>query len=237
MSAEILRAGVGCPWHNSRLNYGAPNLKWCEESLCRWIEEPANTWSNLSYIFAGIYILLKGRQTKSTPIILLGWSAILMGAGSFAYHAINNYPLQIVDFAGMYFYTSAIILFNLIRLGWVSKNNSTITYLILIVINFLLIPLFQSVLHIHIQLIIAVNLVTMLVLEYKMRQKDSTYSMKDLYLCLGLFAIAETFSLLDVSRIWCDPSRHIIQGHALWHWLGGIAVYYSYRHYRQFKNL
>ena len=35
--------GVGCPWHSITETWGAPNVKWCEETLCQWISEPANT--------------------------------------------------------------------------------------------------------------------------------------------------------------------------------------------------
>jgi hypothetical protein len=237
MKEEILRAGVGCPWHSFRETYGHPNLKWCEESLCQWIEEPANTWSNLGYIAVAFYIFYRGRKTSSTPMTLLGLAVFFMGLFSLVYHASNIWPTQILDFAGMYFYTSALILFNLRRLGLVQEKHSAPTYLGLLVANFLLIPLFSSVLHIHIQFIILLNVIVMISLEYKARAKDKTFTMMNFYLCLGIFIIAESFSLLDVSRTWCDPTRHIFQGHAIWHWLGALAVFYSYKHYHQFNKL
>ncbi|MFZ4714670.1 MAG: ceramidase domain-containing protein [Bacteriovoracaceae bacterium] len=237
MKEEILRAGVGCPWHPMRESWGYPNLKWCEESLCQWIEEPANTWSNLGYIAVAIYIFMKGKKSGSIPMTLLGLAVFFMGLFSLIYHATNNWPTQILDFAGMYFYTSAIILFNLRRLGWVKENHSAPTYLILLLANFLLIPLFNNVLHIHIQFIILVNVITMMALEFLVPKDDSKFNRRYFYMCLGTFAIAETFSLLDVKRIMCDPTMHVFQGHALWHWIGALAVFYSYKHYSQFDSL
>ena len=35
----------GCPWSG----FTPPNVDWCEEELCAWVVNPADTWSNLAY--------------------------------------------------------------------------------------------------------------------------------------------------------------------------------------------
>ena len=47
-----------CPWHSSADLLGAPNIKWCEATLCGWISEPANTWSNLLYLVSALALYL-----------------------------------------------------------------------------------------------------------------------------------------------------------------------------------
>ena len=42
---------------------------------------------------------------------------------------------------------------------------------------------------------------------------------------------------LDDANIWCDPDRHWISGHALWHVLNAGAFYAAFRYYRQFDLL
>jgi len=41
-------------------------------------------------------------------------------------------------------------------------------------------------------------------------------------------------SMLDATRIWCDPSNHIYNGHALWHILTAIALFLYFQFYQQF---
>jgi hypothetical protein len=44
-------------------------------------------------------------------------------------------------------------------------------------------------------------------------------------------ALAQTFSTLDLTRVWCDPDNHVLQGHALWHLLSAVAIAFVYRFY------
>ena len=54
---------------------------------------------------------------------------------------------------------------------------------------------------------------------------------------LAVIAVAGAFSASDASRLWCDPSRHVFQGHAIWHVLNGIGLPLAFLHYRQFRAL
>jgi hypothetical protein len=38
-------------------------------------------------------------------------------------------------------------------------------------------------------------------------------------------------SVLDVSRVWCEPANHWLQGHAVWHVLSALALLFTARHY------
>ena len=48
--------------------------------------------------------------------------------------------------------------------------------------------------------------------------------------------VGETCSLLDLSRIWCNPTDHVVQGHAVWHLLTSVALLCQFLHYTQFEN-
>ena len=52
---EIPSLDPQCPWYELS-EIAKPNVKWCEAPVCSWITEPANTWSNLAFIFMGIFI-------------------------------------------------------------------------------------------------------------------------------------------------------------------------------------
>ena len=45
------------------------------------------------------------------------------------------------------------------------------------------------------------------------------------WLALVLLAAGAAASLADVTRTWCDPSNHWLQGHALWHVLTAASLY------------
>ncbi|NTV83388.1 MAG: hypothetical protein HGA23_03680 [Bacteroidales bacterium] len=66
---------------------------------------------------------------------------------------------------------------------------------------------------------------------------ETGVSRKWWWAALALIAAAAACSFADVSRLWCDPGDHVVQGHALWHVLGAAALFASYFHYRQFDPL
>lgn len=39
-----------------------PNVDWCEQELCSWITNPADTWSNLAYLAFGVLMILETRR-------------------------------------------------------------------------------------------------------------------------------------------------------------------------------
>ncbi len=39
-----------CPWYEAQHLFGPPNVNWCEPTVCKIINEPANTYSNLALL-------------------------------------------------------------------------------------------------------------------------------------------------------------------------------------------
>ena len=75
-----------CPW----ANWARPNVKYCEPNACSWITTPANTWTNLAYIFVGLWMLYdaKTRTKNAGPTLYsIGWAIVFVGITSFFYHA------------------------------------------------------------------------------------------------------------------------------------------------------
>ena len=61
---EIPSLAPQCPWYELS-EIAKPNVKWCEATVCGWITEPANTWSNLAFIGMGIAIwIIASNKTK-----------------------------------------------------------------------------------------------------------------------------------------------------------------------------
>jgi hypothetical protein len=218
---------VGCFWHSAAANFGSPNIDWCEQTLCQIIAEPANTWSNLSYILVGLF-LLKFRKSSSPGLNLFPKFVIFLGLCSFVYHLSIFYITQIFDFLGMFLCSLWGVGMNLIRLKKLQKK-----YLLrFIFVGSAIMTLGLHVMwlhHIKFQQMIIFILIALLITEYK-AQKRSQSPLKNLYWNLGLTVIAFGFSLLDHHRILCFPYSWF-QGHALWHILSGLSLYFIHAHY------
>ncbi len=228
--------GPSCPWYSFAESQGSPNIKWCEETLCQWISEPANTWSNLGYLIVAVvmtYLAFKNKQRfelkQFGPIIFL------MGAMSFYFHQSNYYTSQLLDFIGMFLFVGWVLGMNLIRLDVIKKNH-------LITFNLLSCALLVGVVHLmyktgmKFQMTIifygVINLITE-VLAHKKKAVDHKW----LGVAVLFLGLAFSFSILDGKRIWCVPQNHGLfsQGHALWHWISAIAMFAIYKHYSQPK--
>jgi hypothetical protein len=53
---------------------------------------------------------------------------------------------------------------------------------------------------------------------------------------LAMLGTGAGFSASDVTRKFCDPTNHWLQGHALWHLFGAVALYFSLHYYHQFYD-
>ena len=53
-SEKLMPFAPGCPWFESVQTYGVPNVKWCENTLCSIVNEPANAYSN--FLFVMIFV-------------------------------------------------------------------------------------------------------------------------------------------------------------------------------------
>jgi hypothetical protein len=50
---------------------------------------------------------------------------------------------------------------------------------------------------------------------------------------LALLTTAAVCSALDVTRVWCDPANHWLQGHAAWHVLSATSLFALYHFYER----
>jgi hypothetical protein len=223
-----------CPWYDITERVGAPNLKWCEETLCQWVSEPANTWSNISYfIIASVIIFLAWKNKESFELKQFGPIVFFMGAMSFFYHQSNFYLSQVLDFIGMFFFVGWNIGMNLIRLGKIQKKN-------LIAFNVILAAIYTLSMHlmylagIKYQGIVLVSGFIIIGTEIQAR-KRVPISYRWFISAIATLVIAFGFSIADGQRIWCDPTQHgwFSQGHAVWHWVAAVAMLFIYLHFAQ----
>jgi hypothetical protein len=236
-----------CPWQGLA-ELGAPNVKWCEERLCSYINEPANAWSNLAYIAVAAGILWSRRAAAASVSRppgtaaasdarqrLLAWFAPIIatiGVCSFVYHASNVYVTQILDFIGMYLFCFLLLLLNGMRLGFLARSRFAAAFVGCVGLLSAATAVLSRV-GFPIQSLVALLTLGILVSElFIHRQVPSPYSLRNFFLSLGLLLGGAVCSALDVTRRWCDPTNHFLQGHAVWHVLSAFSLLAAYYHYR-----
>lgn len=222
-----------CPWTPLREWGGLPNVKWCEETLCSWIAEPANTWSNLAFLVTAAVLFAVTRKETSRTERFWPVATFWVGTSSLVYHASVTFVLQVFDFFGMYFFFGLVLALNFIRLGVLTKER-LFKVLWTSIIGLTVFTVVVAKLNLPVQGIVFVLLLGGVATEIAATVKHKT-QIRWFLGALLVIVVAAAFSGSDVSRRWCDPSSHVFQGHAIWHVLNAIGIGLAYVHYRQFK--
>jgi len=220
----------GCPWTELNHALGQPNIKWCEAAQCSWITEPANTWSNLAYLAAALLMFAWARRDPRASIRLMPAAVAFLGACSFAYHASSTFALQVFDFLGMFGVLFLLLVLNLIRRGSLPPSRGPRVYAALVLAGLALVFAGRA-LALPYQGLIAVLALLAVGSELTVPPAGRPASYRDFAAALALMLLAATFSALDLSRVWCDPEDHLLQGHAAWHLTSAAALVFVFRHY------
>ncbi len=218
----------GCPWSG----FTPPNVDWCEEELCALVVNPADTWSNLAYLAFGLWMWRAARSSGRPDLARFGPASLAVGVFSFVYHASYTWMLQFFDFVGMFLFCFLVIAANARRLGWIAPQRETALYLAGVAGFSALVPLLFHA-GVPIQGLVFVLIVFGVAQELTLRRRAPSAGDYRWYgLALALMAGASVFSALDVTRVWCDPANHWLQGHALWHLLSAACLAALFAFYR-----
>ncbi len=220
-----------CPWSELN-NMAPPNINWCEENLCSWVVNPANTWSNLAFIVVGILFIAITRKQKTMG--MFGPATIFVGVSSLLWHASFTFVFQFLDFLAMFAFVALPLILNLRRLELVTtKNQLAVFYSYVGGMSALLLLFYWQ--DINFQSLILVSIIATVSMElvlYKRGRESIQY--KYLLLAVLTLGVGGGFSASDVSGVFCDPENHVIQGHAIWHILAATSLGFLFLFYRQF---
>lgn len=196
-----------------------PDACFCEAVRAEGILQPANAISSFAFVIVALVMLVRGKNRALA--ICFGITLILVGLGSYYYHAHLNFTGQTFDILGMYLVATVALMFGLNRLkpmasgvlfgGYVAFNA-----LLIAAVSFL--PALR-------RWIFAVLLLGVLAVELKRPNER-----KNLMRAIAIMSIAFVIWIIDFTRIACAPTS-IVQGHAIWHILGAVASWYLYKHY------
>lgn len=224
----------GCPWSDIA-NAWLPNIKWCEEQVCSLVVEPANTWSNLAYVLIGLALWWRGRRRGDALQATFGRAELVVGVFSFAFHMSYSGYLQILDFAAMFVFVGLTLSLNLVRVGWLAPERRARVYALgVLAFTGLVVALrFTSF---PIQLVTPVLILATVVTEVVASRRvkvDHRWFFASLLSLVG----AGVLSALDGARVLCDPSDHVLQGHAAWHVLSAVSLALAWRFYAGIPGL
>jgi hypothetical protein len=215
-----------CPWHQGQTFYGTPNVDWCEPTVCAWINEPANTWSNLPFLLIGLWLW---KRTATPFVRSFGGIVFIMGLLSAIYHATNNLLTQYFDFFGMALMTSFILAFILRRILSSAKNPVAQKpfdhYFWFFMSCNLTILIFLGLLKLPVQLMLLLNTIPILLAElYCFLILKRTKKFYWFALSFATLVVAQIFAQIDLKRIYCEPTNLIMHGHVVWHCLCAVAM-------------
>ena len=221
----------------------ATSTCYCEAGRAGWIAQPANTWSSLAFIAAGLAIAWHAGWARSTarsapgnPLAsthfypgLLALSVCFLGPGAMFFHASLTDWGGVLDIASMYLFLNFWLLFNLKRLyGW--SDSAFLMAYVLATVTLTSARLLSPAYGVPVFVVVAT--VALLTEWVAARPADPGETASPprierdrrwLWVALGSLAIAraaETFMP-------CNPSS-LIQGHAvlhLFHALLGASAY------------
>ncbi|MEI6833543.1 MAG: ceramidase domain-containing protein [bacterium] len=215
-----------CPWSN----FAPATATFCESNLCSWIAQPSNTWSNLPFIIVGIMIVKA--SSKHSLMKVMGHSAWFLGLGSAMFHASATFIFEVWDLLAMYMISGLMLSLNAARYWRFSKSRQTIIpYLAMTTLALALLVSFREIGIVLFALQITAAVTLEVLMHLRDDEVDFTFSKR----FVGAFVLAFVIWNLDIHNIVCDPSNHILSGHAVWHLLNAVAIWYIYRFYDQFK--
>lgn len=215
---------VGSPWNGWVL----PDIKHCEANLGGWVTAPANTWSNLAYIAAGLWIMRRASRRSLLSAGGLGPVSLVVGATSFVFHMSYTFAGQALDYAGMFVLVGWAMARALLRGGSVDAQGATRFWAAFIAVSLVALAVFRLE-GWGIQTIVLVETLALAVLELRLiAAKREAASYRMFWLAQALLIAAYSFWHLDHTDAFCRPDS-LVQGHAIWHLLTAAAFLAAWR--------
>jgi hypothetical protein len=226
---------------------GQAGLIYCEASRDGWIKQPANTWSNLGYVLAGLLVgFVAGRDVASrapgkksnrmrgsflypTMYASIG---VFIGPASMALHATTTVNGAKIDVFSMYLWATFVLAYALARMRYLSERQFLVLFGVVSAV--LVVPVLFDIPANSGNAIFATILATYAVLEswIQVRAPKGRYDPIPLCVALGAFVLAFSIWILShTGAPLCDP-HSLIQGHAAWHLLTAVSVVAFYWFYR-----
>jgi hypothetical protein len=252
-------SGLPAPWAAWRPATCMPAACFCEAIGAGFIRQPIDTWSNLAFVLMGLLILedvLRLSSTRSNLLaqrrtygVVYAVAVILIGLGSWFYHASLTFIGQWFDVMGMYLLGTFMVVYNVARLSvsprvthphasrqdigmprprMMSGRIFAVSYLLfnlVLALSLIVVPELRRYLF-------GMLLMVTIILEVIIRRRTVTQIRTGYFIAaLLIYVLAQIIWTLDLNHIECDPDG-LLQGHAIWHILTAASAGLLYLYYR-----
>lgn len=211
-----------CPWSS----FAPATSRFCEDALCGWIREPANTWSNVGFIVAAAAMLRLGPSATSL-VRRFAFVCIFMGVGSAIFHATGSHAGGLLDDAGMQAVAALMLAANARRLfpcadAQRAVRRDALSFWSAAIAGTLLATAFEE----HARSLFAVEVTAAGIMEIVIVSRTRLQpAHRWLALSWVSFIAALALWFVDLHRIGCKPSAHVWNGHAGWHLLMAASLF------------
>ena len=207
----------------------------CEAARDGWVRQPANTFSNLGFVVAGLAVAWHaGRVRLGGLAAAYACLVVVLGPASAAMHATQSAAGGQLDLLSMYLVASFAAGYALMRLAGQGRLFLAQVFS-LFVAGCELVGLWPDevpVVRYAGNLAFAALLLTAVVVEVVLRRRAPRAGRPRTDLRWGagaLGALVVAFAIWNLTKsTWCDP-RSLLQGHAGWHLLDALAAYLLFR--------
>lgn len=224
--------------------WGSGAGEFCERFRPGLIKQPANTWSNLGFITAGLVMawqLSRGvfdanRNNFTSGIFyatFFSCLAVSLGPGSMAMHASGGNLGGFFDMLSMYLVASFTLSYALERFFTWKPWQFFVSFTIVLISCLwadrqhyhILFGFFGDfIFFLYISVTIIFEALNTYVRKLSHNVKWGFASLGAILLAFGIWGLSTT------DGIWCNPDS-LIQGHAIWHLLDAVSVYCLFRFY------
>ena len=219
-----------CAWQA----YPEPTIAFCETRTCEFPSEPANAWSNLAYVFVGIYVLVLVRRERRWPLWPAGVTSIGIGIGSFAFHAFPTFYTEYADLTAMYLLSIFLLSIQMYRIFRWRPQQAVLFYAVIVAFSTvgLWVGKNTGIAIFGTQVVLAT--LSEIVLYRRAKSEQVAVDYTHFWTTVGAFVLSLAFWVLDLSGLVCDPHDHLWQGHAAWHIINSTCLYFLFCYARQF---
>lgn len=214
----------------------------CTETRCfcemprtgTFLLQPANSFSSFGFVFAGFLMILLARSRDwmsafpSQAASILGVAAIITGVGSVLLHATLTLWGQFFDVLGMYLVSGFFLIYAIAKWRGIADRRAMFYYALLCVVLVAILYALPDVRRWLFAVILLAAIVLELVFARPLRPQVRTG-----YYVAGLVTNIVAFTIwnLDQRGQLCAPES-LLQGHAVWHLLGAVALWFAFLYYR-----
>jgi Ceramidase len=241
VSCGLLAVGIWRGWLGADVGRGA---NFCEAGRDWIVRQPANTFSNVGFVVAGLLIAWhagarRDRARNGTTLsgyrylpTIMACLVVLLGPGSAAMHATQSAVGGYLDMLSMYLVASFAAAYAAMR--WFRGGPQLlgvtfvggIAFCELIGLSDVKVPIVTYSGNAAFALVLAIATT----LEVLIKRRGEAPA-RPMYAYASLASILTGFVIWNATKTWlCDP-RSLIQGHAIWHVLGAVSAYFLYRYY------